>query len=77
TDLVDVETDGCSTQDQRGINRITDGTLILNPTGRNTCDLGSTEIMRLTAGDINGIINSSIVTLLDSYQTELDFFKDL
>ena len=77
TDLVDVETDGCSTQDQRGINRITDGTLILNPTGRNTCDLGSTEIMRLTAGDINGIVNSSIVTLLDSYQTELDFFKDL
>ncbi|NEU35293.1 hypothetical protein GN156_32075, partial [bacterium LRH843] len=53
TDLVDVNTDGCNTQDQRGINRITDGTLILNPAGRNSCDLGSTEIMRLTAGDIN------------------------
>lgn len=77
TDLVDVETDGCSTQDQRGINRITDGTLILNPTGRNTCDIGSTEVMRLTAGDINGVVNSSLVTLLDSYQSELDFFKGL
>lgn len=75
TDLVDVNTDGCSTQDQRGINRITDGTLILNPAGRNSCDLGSTEIMRLTAGDINGIVNSSLVTLLDGYQTQLDFFK--
>ena len=75
TDLVDVNADGCSTQDQRGINRITDGTLILDPTVRNSCDIGSTEIMRLTAGDINGIVNTSLVTLLDSYQKELDFFK--
>ncbi|WP_130802119.1 CSLREA domain-containing protein [Acinetobacter ihumii] len=76
TDLVDVNADGCSTQDQRGINRITDGTLVLEPTVRNSCDIGSTEIMRLTAGDINGIVNTSLVTLLDSYQTELDFFKE-
>ncbi|MBJ9986364.1 CSLREA domain-containing protein [Acinetobacter sp. S40] len=77
TDLVDVGADGCSTQDQRGINRITDGTLILNPAGRNSCDIGSTEIMRLTAGDINGIVNTSLVDLIANYQTQLDFFKDL
>lgn len=77
TDLVDTGGTSCSVSDQRGLQRITDGTLILNPTLRNTCDIGSTEIMKLTAADIQDLTNSSVIELIEGYQTELDLFKEL
>ena len=77
TDFVDTGGTSCSVSDQRGIQRITDGTLILNPELRNTCDAGSTELMKLTAADIQDLSNPSVVELVDGYQKELDFFKKM
>lgn len=77
TDLVDTGVTGCSTTDQRDIARITDGTLYYEPETRNTCDIGSVELMKLTAGDITDISNISLTTLLGNYKNQLDFFNDL
>ncbi|MFK8932873.1 CSLREA domain-containing protein [Acinetobacter junii] len=77
TDLVDTGVIGCSSTDQRGIERITDGTLYFDPTARNTCDIGSVELMKLTAGDLIDLSNTSISGLIASYQKEYDFFDNL
>ncbi len=72
TDLVDVGGDTCGI-DQRGLERVTNGTLTLNPDDKNTCDIGSIENMRLTAADLKSLKNTSYVTLLDYYQAEIDY----
>lgn len=76
TDLVDIGTSACSTLDQRGVSRIAS----VNSTGTNqisnTCDIGSTEVLRLTAGNLVAV-NQSVVTILSSYQKEFDTFKSL
>ncbi|CAB1215167.1 hypothetical protein SFB21_1693 [Acinetobacter bouvetii] len=76
-DLVDIGTTGCSDYDQRGLERVTDGTLILDPTLKNSCDIGSVELMRPTAADIVNLTNSSAVTLIDALQAEVDRLKAL
>ncbi len=77
TDLVDTGSLTCSARDQRGVSRISS---IINSTGKdetvNTCDIGATEVLRLTAGNLNAV-NQSIVSILASYQKEYDTFKSL
>lgn len=77
TDLVDVGLTDCSKKDQRGLERVTDATLILNPELTNTCDIGSVELMRLTAADIIDLKNQSQVQLLEDYQASYDQLKSI
>ena len=86
TDLVNVGTSACNGQsDQRGIKRITDGTLLLNPTENNSCDIGSIELLKLTVNDYKGqylLTNSSLVDLFNDsqkngYENQRDFYKGL
>ncbi|KAF1011731.1 MAG: hypothetical protein GAK29_04929 [Acinetobacter bereziniae] len=73
-DLVDVGYTGCSGSDQRGVTRV----IAENSNGANdvanSCDIGSTEVLRLTANNLSAS-NSSVVTMLESYQTILDNYN--
>lgn len=80
SDLINVSDLNCndvseSTVDQRGLERIVDGTLILNPEQRNLCEIGSVEMMDLTAADVEDLTNTSLLMLVDSYQARLDQLK--
>ncbi|HIQ35711.1 MULTISPECIES: CSLREA domain-containing protein [Acinetobacter] len=78
--LIDVSkagADGCSESDQRGIARIADGTLYFNPEERNSCDVGSVELMKFTAGDLEDLSNTSISTLVTGYQQQVDNYEYL
>lgn len=77
TDLINTGAIGCSSIDQRGIARITDGTLYYDPNAQNSCDIGSVELMKLTAGDLVDLSNGSLLGLVAGYQQEYDFFKNL
>ncbi|NAS04200.1 CSLREA domain-containing protein [Acinetobacter haemolyticus] len=76
-DLINTGVTDCSKIDQRGLSRITDGALNFDPNARNTCDIGSVELMRLTAGDIFDLSNSSISQMIDNYQGSYDLFENL
>lgn len=75
-DLVDFGLTGCSASDQRGVTRI----IAANSNGENekanTCDIGSTEVLRLTANNLSAT-NTSIVDAFTSFQTELDNYNRL
>lgn len=75
-DLVDIGYTGCSDIDQRGITRV----LAQNSNGENdisnSCDIGSTEVLRLTANNISAT-NTSVTTALTNYQNELDIYNKL
>ncbi|MCH7313659.1 CSLREA domain-containing protein [Acinetobacter sp. ANC 3882] len=75
--LLDIDGTGCSSTDQRGLARITDGTLHYDPDARNRCDIGSIELMRFTAGDLQDLTNTSISNSMTSYQAQYDFFDNL
>lgn len=80
TDLIDVSelgNDDCGAKDQRGIARIANGTLFYDPDARNSCDIGSVELMKLTAGDLEDLSNSSIKSLADNYKAEIERFEFL
>ncbi|OAL81452.1 hypothetical protein AY606_01585 [Acinetobacter sp. SFB] len=77
TDLVDVNSRGCSDYDQRGLERVTDAVLQLTPSLQNSCEIGSVEQINLAAADVTDLKNSSLVTLLDYYQTNIDALKKL
>lgn len=73
--LVDVDPEGkdsCTSIDQRGLSRLADSKLYYQPNGRNSCDIGSIELMKLTAGDIKGLGNTSLTDLLAKYQSQYD-----
>lgn len=75
-DLIDVGGGGaCSTYEQRGIKRLIESTSSTNP-NKNTCDIGSTEVLRLTIQNITEL-NKSATALLASYQENYDLFKEL
>ena len=79
-DLVNVTPEGvagCSDYDQRGLARFADRALFYQPDAKNTCDIGSVELMRLTAGDINSITNGSLSQLISDYKTQNDYFDNL
>ena len=73
--LVNIGSSGCTTYDQRGIARNADVSLILNPSMENTCDIGSVEKLNFSAADIEDLANSSLKTLLDNLQAQIDQFK--
>lgn len=75
TSLMNTGLSNCSENDQRGLVRITDGTLQLNPDSRNSCEIGSVESMDLTAADVDELTNSSIKVLVKGYQDEIDGLK--
>ncbi|WP_151789226.1 CSLREA domain-containing protein [Acinetobacter seifertii] len=73
--LVDVDPEGkdtCTSIDQRGLSRLADSKLYYQPNSRNSCDIGSVELMKLTAGDIKGLGNTSLTDLLAKYQSQYD-----
>ena len=74
-DLVNVKHGECSKTDQRGIQRVTNGTLLLNPTMKNICDIGSVELMRLTAADITDLFNDSYTERIADYKKLIDKIK--
>lgn len=79
-DLFDVSAINCNTfstvsSDQRGIERVIDATLLLTPEQRNLCEIGSVEVMSLTAADVQDLKNTSLVTLVDYYQKIVDQLK--
>ncbi|MGE8538814.1 MAG: CSLREA domain-containing protein, partial [Acinetobacter sp.] len=77
TDLVDVGVSGCLEQDQRGIDRVIGSTLTLDPDAKNTCEIGSVEIRRLTAADITDLKNTSLLELTDFYQANIDDIESI
>ncbi|MDR2250215.1 CSLREA domain-containing protein [Acinetobacter sp.] len=75
TSLVDVDPEGkdtCTSIDQRGLSRLADSKLYYQPNSRNSCDIGSIELMKLTAGDLKGLGNTSLTDLLAKYQSQYD-----
>lgn len=76
TDLIDVGGFGCSNLDQRGISRIKEAPLETVGANNNSCDIGATEVLQLTAANILQA-NESVVTLLKNYQAQSDLFKGL
>lgn len=80
TDLVDVSevgNDDCGSKDQRGVARIADGTLFYDPDARNSCDIGSVELMKLTAGDLEDLSNTSIKQIIDGYKAQIERYEFL
>jgi hypothetical protein len=70
-------TTGCSEYDQRGLARLADRVLFYQPEAKNTCDIGSVELMKLTAGDIDSITNGSLSQLISNYKVQNDYFDNL
>lgn len=77
SDLVDAGHITCSPSDQRSVVRTTQGTLLFNPDDKNTCDIGSVELMRLTAADIVSLRNSSYPELVKVFEDEIANFKQM
>lgn len=71
-DLIDVNSMGCSDYEQRGLARVSNATLTLNPDAKNTCEIGSVEVMRLNAADIQSLRNVSYESLFANYQQQID-----
>lgn len=73
--LVNVGTSACSQYDQRGIARIADAALILSPDQRNSCDIGSVELLKFSAADSDTLNNPSQKKMLSDLQGVIDGFK--
>lgn len=77
TDLVDTgAASTCSEVDQRNMSRMTNKELHYNPDSRNSCDIGSVELMRLTADDISISSNISLTTVINNYQNEIEKYEE-
>lgn len=75
TDLIDIKGTDCNPVDQRGVERIVDATLTLDPEAKNTCDIGSVEARRLTAADVDELKNNSLTELYTHFQDNIDDIK--
>ncbi len=75
-DLTGNNATGCSINDQRGVTRLVDSVLLLDKETKNTCDIGSTELVKLAASDIVST-NSSQIAMVKGFEDERDFFKKL
>lgn len=76
-DLIDIDPERkavCALIDQRGLVRLPTNKPYYQSVNidRNSCDIGSVELMKLTAGDLKGLANESLTTLLNGYQTQYD-----
>ncbi|MCH4246429.1 MAG: CSLREA domain-containing protein [Acinetobacter populi] len=65
----------CSSEDQRGITRLADSLQLLE-TNNNSCDIGATELVRLSASDLSNT-NSSQIALIDGFTEQKDFYQNL
>lgn len=75
TDFVNAGHLNCSESDQREIFRVSNGTLLLNPENANTCDIGSVELMRLTAADIQSLSNIAYSEMITVYEDRIQQLK--
>lgn len=76
-DLTDIDPERkavCTVIDQRGLVRLPTNKPYYESVNiaRNSCDIGSVELMKLTAGDLKGLGNESLTALLKGYQTQYD-----
>jgi hypothetical protein len=77
-DLLDTNSKlSCNDSDQRGLDRIVDGTLMLAPAEANSCDIGSVELRRLAAADIADLKNSSQAERLQAYENTIKELEEL
>lgn len=74
--LVDSGQLGCSAMDQRGIARMNANNSVGEGEHSNSCDVGATEVLRLTASNIEAG-NQSVVDLVNRYKRNLEQFKSL
>lgn len=76
--LVDIKPDpskDCSSTDQRGVTRLVTNQLLLDKETENSCEIGSTELVRLAVQDISGT-NVSQVTTLERYESDKKIFQE-
>ena len=77
-DLLDTNSKlSCNDSDQRGLDRIVDGTLMLAPAEANSCDIGSVELRRLAAADIADLKNTSQAERLQAYENNIKELEEL
>lgn len=74
--LIDSGELGCSAVDQRGIPRMNVNNSVGDQEQTNSCDIGATEVLRLTANNIEAN-NQSVVDLINRYKASLERFKSL
>ncbi|MFU8925438.1 CSLREA domain-containing protein [Acinetobacter puyangensis] len=65
----------CTSVDQRGVTRLVDSLQLLE-TNNNSCDIGATELVRLSASDLSNT-NSSQIALIDSLTKDKDYYQNL
>ncbi|ENU27485.1 CSLREA domain-containing protein [Acinetobacter modestus] len=78
--LVDTGADSttfCSEKEQRGLSRFTNTTLFFQPDLKNKCDIGSVELMKLKAADIESVTNQPLSTLINGFKDQYDYFENL
>lgn len=75
-DLVDIGFVGCSQIDQRGVTRPVAENSSGSVDTANSCEIGSTEVLNLTADNLSAT-NSSVTKALASFQKELDIYNKL
>lgn len=73
--LIDTGKLGCSNVDQRGVNRMAAENSVGDQENENTCDVGSTEVLRLTAANILAG-NVSVTTIIDGYNRSAKTYRD-
>ncbi|WP_026469945.1 CSLREA domain-containing protein [Alkanindiges illinoisensis] len=75
--LIDQGLGSCSPTDQRGLQRIDTSSGNTATTTVNICDVGAIEVSKLTAADLPGISNSSLVTPITQYEDNIEYYEDI
>ncbi len=75
--LIDQGLGSCSSTDQRGLQRIDTSSGNTTTTIANICDIGAIEVSKLTAADLLGISNSSLVTPITQYEDNIEYYEDI
>lgn len=73
--LIDTGKLGCSNVDQRGVNRMAAENSVGDQENENTCDVGATEVLRLTAANILAG-NISVSMIIDGYNRSAKTYRD-
>lgn len=75
TDLVDVGTLGCAELEQRGFKRVNNDTLDSAGNAVNSCDIGSTENLKLTLKNFTQV-NVSVLDTISGFEKLYNLYKD-
>lgn len=73
--LIDKSAGNCSTTDQRGLARINTSSSNNTTTTVNICDIGAIEVSKLTAADLLGVSNSSLITPITQYEDNIEYYE--